>query len=55
MWRRVSSEQLSDIVSDLLEKLKRFRHAVVEPSCRGILRSLAHVSAVFVVFFLRQL
>ena len=33
MRRRVSCEQQSDIVSDLLRKLERFRHAVVEPSC----------------------
>ena len=44
------------LVSDLLRKLERFRHAVVEPSCRGVLRSLARfralarVGAVFVVF-----
>ena len=50
MWKRVSSEQLPDIVSDLLENLERFRHAVVESSCRGILRFLARVGAVFVVF-----
>ena len=31
-------------------KLERFRHAVVEPSCHGILRSLVRVVAVFVVF-----
>ena len=48
MWRRVSREQLSDVVSDLLKKLERFRHAVLEPSCRGILRSVARVDAVFV-------
>ena len=56
MWRRVSCEQQSDIVCGLLRKLERFRHAVVEPSCRGVLRSLARfralarVGAVFVVF-----
>ena len=53
---RVSCEQQSDIVSDLL-RFERFRHAVVEPSCHGVLRSLARflalarVDAVFVVFF----
>ena len=57
MWRRVSCEQQSDTVSDLLRKLERFRHAVVEPSCHGVLRSLARfralarVGAEFVVFF----
>ena len=56
MLRRVPGEQQSAIVSDLLRKLERFRHAVVEPSCRGVLRSLAkfralaRVGAVFVVF-----
>ena len=56
MWRRVSCEQQSVIVSDLLRKLERFRHAVVEPFCRGDLRSvariraLARLGAVFVVF-----
>ena len=56
MWRRVSCEQQSVIVSGLLRKLERFRHAVVEPSCHGVQRSLARfrtparVGAVFVVF-----
>ena len=56
MWRRISCEQQSDIVSDLSRKLKRFRRAVVEPSCHEVLRSLtrvralALVDAVFVVF-----
>ena len=56
MWRRLSCEQQSDIESDLLRKLERFRHAVVEPSCRGVLRclaqfrALARVGAMFVVF-----
>ena len=51
-----SCEQQSNIVSDLLRKSERFRHAVVEPSCHGVLRSLARfralarVGAVFVVF-----
>ena len=55
MWRRVSCEQQSDMVSDLLRKLERFRHAVVEPSCHTVRRSLARfralarVGAVFVV------
>ena len=46
----------SDIVSDLLRKSERFRHAVVELSCRVVLRSLAQfralarVGVVFVVF-----
>ena len=54
MGRRVSCKQQSDIVSDLLRKLERFRHAVVEPSCRGVLRSLARFRAlarVGAVFF----
>ena len=38
-------------LSDLLEKFERFRHAVVEPFCRGILRSIAHVDAGFFLFF----
>ena len=56
MWWRVSCEQQSVIVSDLLKKSERFRHAVVEPSFHGVLRSLARfraparVGAVFVVF-----
>ena len=56
MWRRVSCKQQSDIVRDLLRKFERFRHAVVEPSCHGVLRSLARfralerVGVVFVVF-----
>ena len=45
MWRRVSCEQQSEIVSDLLRKLERFRHAVVEPSCHGVRRSLARFRA----------
>ena len=52
-----SCEELqSDIVSDLLRKLQRFRHAVVEPSFHGVLRSLARfralarVGAVFCCF-----
>ena len=60
MWRKLLCEQQSDIVSDLSRKLERFRRAVVEPSCHGVLRfltrfrALAHVGAVF-VFFLSQL
>ena len=56
MWRRVSCEQQSDLVSDLLRKSERFRHAVVGPSCRSVLRSLARfralarVGAMFLVF-----
>ena len=56
MWRRVSCEQQSVIVSDLWRTLERFRHAVVQPSCRSVLRSLARfralarLGAVFVVF-----
>ena len=56
MWRRVSSEQQSDIANDLSRNLECSRHAIVEPSCRGVLRSLtrfravARVGAVFVVF-----
>ena len=44
------------MVGDLLRKLGRFRHAVVEPSCHGDQRSvarfraLARVGAVSVVF-----
>ena len=38
MWRRVSCEQQSDAVSELLTHKKGFGHAVVEPSCRGVLR-----------------
>ena len=43
-------------MSDLLRKFERFRHAVVEPSCHGVLRSLARfralacVGAMFVLF-----
>ena len=32
-------------MSDRLRKLERFKHAVVEPSCRGVLRSLARFRA----------
>ena len=45
MWRSVSCEQQSVIVTDLLRKLEHFRHAVVEPFCGGVLRSLARFRA----------
>ena len=50
MWRRVSCELQSDLVSDLLWKLERFRHAVVEPSCGAVFSALWRDFAVFVVF-----